>query len=526
MGKDIKLLDCTLRDGGYINDWNWGEAVAKGIVSQLTAAEVDVIEIGFLRNTDSFDSNLTIADNIHELNTFIPDSYYKRNGKKPMLCAMAMHSNYSIDNLEPYCGAGIELIRVTAHENDINEGIEFACKVNELGYKVSFNPINIMGYTDAQLLEIIDKVNQAQIYQFSIVDTFGSMRKKDLERIVCIADNNLNPNIRLGLHLHENMSLGCLLAQQLINMNLKRAITIDGSLMGMGRTPGNLPLELIADYMNEQLDKSYDIDHMMDAIQDYVAPYHGECRWGYAPAYFLSARHNLHRNYAEFYLDKGTLTNRDIDAILARIERRHASVFDKDYADKMYEEYMSNRTDDTDACMRLKSVLEQKDILVIAPGTSIRKEKSKIDDFIDKNTPIIIAVNFNAEDFEPDYIFCSNPKRYEQTITKNNNNLIITSNIHDAQAQYIIDYNHAVGNYMHGQNSLIVLLRLLKELDVRSVYLAGADGYAIGQKNYYNSNLRNYSEHGDEFNHEIAGVISRLNMNIKFLTASAYDERK
>ena len=523
MSKDIKLLDCTLRDGGYINDWNWGESVAKGIITRLIAAEVDVIEVGFLRDIEKFDSALTIGGQIAELNQFIPDSYYKKTGKKPMMCAMAMHSNYSIERLEPYCGNGIEMIRVTAHENDMEEGIAFAREVKELGYKVSMNPINIMGYSDAQLLEIFDKVNSLQLYQFSIVDTFGSMRLKDLERIVCMADNNLNPNIRLGLHLHENMSLGCMLAQQLINMNLKRAITIDGSLMGMGRNPGNLPLELIADYMNEQLDSNYDIDFMMDAIQDFVAPYHGDCKWGYAPVYFLSARHNLHRNYAEFYLDKGTLTNRDIDAILARIERKHAAIFDQNYAEQMYDSYMSNRIDDTQDCIRLKNKLKHKCVLVIAPGQSIEKEKFKIHEFINKNKPITISVNFNAEELPSDYVFCSNPKRYEQNIVKEGVHTIITSNIHDTMADYIIDYNHAVGNYTHGQNSLIILLRLLKEFEVESVVLAGADGYIVGQRNYYKPELRNYIEHGDEFNHEIAGVIKKLDMQIQFLTKSAYD---
>lgn len=197
--------------------------------------------------------------------------------------------------------------------------MDFARRIKELGYKVSINPINIMGYSDKDLLWIFEQVNEIHPWQFSIVDTFGSMRRRDLERIVSMADHNLAPDIRLALHLHENMALSFCLAQEFLDKHLRRDLAVDGSLMGMGRIPGNLPIELIADYMNEYFGGHYNIDDLMDAIQDHIAPIKGNCAWGYTPAYFLSAKFNLHRNYAEHYLGKGDLTNRDINHILAAI---------------------------------------------------------------------------------------------------------------------------------------------------------------------------------------------------------------
>ena len=144
------------------------------------------------------------------------------------------------------------------------------------------------------------------------------MKKKDLDRIVSLVDNNLDRSIRVGIHLHENMALSCYLAQTFIEKHLNRPITIDGSLMGMGRTPGNLPIELVADYCNEYLEKNYDIDYLMDAIQDYITPIKGKTKWGYDPVYFLSAKYNLHRNYAEHLINKGDITNKEINHILSR----------------------------------------------------------------------------------------------------------------------------------------------------------------------------------------------------------------
>ena len=211
MKNDIKLLDCTLRDGGYINDWNWGFHQARAIIQSLVKARIDIIEVGFLRNIEKYEPDITVCNRIEELNRLITD-----DNKGVMYSAMAMRSNYDIKKLSPYSGHGIEMIRVTAHDYDIEEGMEFAKEVKAKGYKLSINPINIMGYSDARILWIIEQVNKIQPYQFSIVDTFGSMKKKDMERIVSVVDNNLDRNIRLALHLHENMSLSSSLAQSFV----------------------------------------------------------------------------------------------------------------------------------------------------------------------------------------------------------------------------------------------------------------------------------------------------------------------
>jgi 4-hydroxy 2-oxovalerate aldolase len=100
----------------------------------------------------------------------------------------------------------------------------FAQTVKDKGYKLSINPINIMGYTDEKILWIIEQVNKIQPYQFSIVDTFGSMKRRDLDRIVSLVDNNLNKNIRVALHLHENMALSCSLAQKFVDKHLARPV--------------------------------------------------------------------------------------------------------------------------------------------------------------------------------------------------------------------------------------------------------------------------------------------------------------
>lgn len=513
---DLKLLDCTLRDGGYINDWRWGYHRARAIIRYLTKANVDYVEVGFLRNVDEYNEDITVCNTIEELNRLLPTE-----SRNTIYSAMAMRSNYDINKLTPYSGCGIEMIRVTAHEYDIKEGMDFAREVKAKGYKLSINPINIMGYSDAQILWIIDQVNQIQPYQFSIVDTFGSMKRRDLDRIVSLVDNNLNKDIRVALHLHENMALSCCLAQQFVDKHLKRPTAIDGSLLGMGRIPGNLPIELIADYLNDYVDATYDIDYMMDAIQDYIEPIKGKSEWGYTPAYFLSAKFNLHRNYAEYYLNKGDLTHRDINHILASFDKEKAAVFDENYAYEKYLAYKENAIDDKNAFVKLKDELKGKNILLLAPGESLLNDEKIIKDYIREEQSVVIAINFVPEMYDVDMVFFSNGKRFAQA-ADTSCPLIVTSNIETDREAYRLNYNRLSSSFQQGYNSYVMMLKLLKDIGIENVAVAGADGYVDGKKGYYKSSLHNVVKQDYNHNIQIKQAIRMIGINVKYITESEY----
>ena len=514
---DVVLLDCTLRDGGYVNNWEWGFQTARLIIRSLTKANVDVVEVGFLRNVEKYDPNITVCNYIEELNRLLPE----KTGNT-MYSGMAMRSNYDIKKLSPYSGKGIEMLRITAHDYDIEEGMDFAREVKDKGYKLSINPINIMGYSDDRILWILEQVNKIHPYQFSIVDTFGSMRRRDLDRIASLVDNNIDRDIRVALHLHENMSLACSLAQNYVDKHLQRPIAVDGSLMGMGRIPGNLPIELIADYLNDYMGSNYDIDFLMDAIQDYISPIKGQSEWGYTPAYFLSARYNLHRNYAEHYLKKGDLTHRDINHILSHFDSQKKTAFDANYADQLYSEYKNNTIDDKLAFNTLKKELSGKDVLIVAPGATLLTNTEKIENFISEKNPVVIAINFIPETCRLDFVFFSNAKRFSQfggsTVPS-----IATSNIKESNADYVINYNTISSTFAEGENSLVMLLKLLKNLNVAKVSVAGADGYKEGKMHYFNNTMRDATIHGNQYNIAVHDAIALLNLKVDYLTPSAYD---
>lgn len=516
MKNKISLLDCTLRDGGYVNNWDWGFKKARDIISFLVQSNIDVIEVGFLRNIGGYDENKVVCNTIEELNKLLPAEC-----GNSVFSAMAMQSNYDINKLTNYCGTGIEILRITAHDYDIWEGLEFAKEAKQKGYKICINPINIMGYSDKSILQLIEKINEILPYQFSIVDTFGCMKRRDLERLVSLIDNNLDISIGLGLHLHENMAQSFCLSQLFIDKRLSRKCMIDGSLMGIGRTPGNLPIELIADYLNEYDSGRYDIDYLMDAIQDYISIIKGKAKWGYSPVYFLSAKYNLHRNYAEFYLNKGDLTMKDINHILARIETCKATVFDNNYADKLYFDYMNHQINDIETRIKLKELLKDKEILILAPGNSIQSYKEKIKKSIVENHFYVISLNFAPDEYNVEAAFFSNSKRISK-IRRHNCMIIATSNLSDNIIDYKVDYNSLIRACKYGNNSLLMLLNLLVQFGISHVFLAGADGFSFDSKNYYEPTIISGAEKEKDYNKNIAKVLSELEIEITFLTPSAY----
>lgn len=331
--ENIRLLDCTLRDGGYINQWDFGEKTIKSIISRLIEAGTDIIEVGFLRNC-TWEKDKTLFSSIKDMKKILP-----QNPGSTRFGAMILHDRYDIEKLEP-CDGTIPIIRVTFHDYDMGEGLAFCAKVKAKGYQLFVNPINIMGYSDQQLLQLLDRVNHLHPYGFSIVDTFGSMTGRELTRIYSLCENNLAKDIVLGLHLHENMAQSYSLAQSFLKIREQgRCCVLDASLNGMGRVPGNLCIELIMDYLNRHFGKSYDLDPVLDAIEESISPIKKQEPWGYMAEYFLSAKFNLHRNYAEYLLTKGSLSSRDMHRILQMIPKEKKSAYDREYIEDLYQQY-------------------------------------------------------------------------------------------------------------------------------------------------------------------------------------------
>jgi 4-hydroxy 2-oxovalerate aldolase len=274
-----------------------------------------------------------------------------------------------------------------------------------------------------------------------------------------------------------------------------RKIVIDGSLLGMGRVPGNLCIEQMMDYMNEQFGASYALEPVYDAIDDYIAPIKLREPWGYAIPYALSAKYHLHRTYAEYLMSKKRLKTKDIQRILAQVEPSEAETFNEAYIEQLYLDYMDVKYDDRIDFQKLQDEISKfENVLVLAPGESIKNHYNDIVDSVNEST-CVISVNFNPDiqGIKTNYIFLTNTKRYDAIKDrKTKNKLIITSNLmRDVDEQdYIIAYNELVYfNDDYCDDSTLMLIKLLSKFGVRNIIFAGFDGRKNGVLSFYDDSF-------------------------------------
>lgn len=336
MGKKIRLLDCTLRDGSHLNEGDFGEKVIRGTINLLDSAEIDIIEVGFMWDQVT-GSEISRYYNIDELKSILPP-----NLKNSKISVMIEKQNI-IDNIEENDGT-IEFIRVIFKRHLIDWALKTVCELKKKGYKCFMNPVNCSVYTDEEYVELIEKINTVQPYGFSIVDTFGVMRIEDIRRRYMLVERYLEKGIVIGVHLHENLGLAYAMAQSLIEiLDKDRNIVIDGSLMGMGRNPGNLRIEQIAEYLNYKLGEKYKLPYIYEAIDKYIAPISEKIAWGFSLPYAFSANYGLHRTYPEFLMQKHNLGLKDIDYILSKVEKEEAEYYNEKYIERLYNCYIKNR---------------------------------------------------------------------------------------------------------------------------------------------------------------------------------------
>lgn len=520
--KHIRLLDCTLRDGGHINEGIFGEQVIRNTISKLVEAGIDIIEVGFLWDS-MCDTNTTRYFNISDVKRILP----KEIGKSKF---SLMADYIDLQHLEDYDGT-IEFIRLSFKRWRLDWGLKTAKILMQKGYKVFINPVNSNVYSDIEYIEVLQKVNELHPYGFSIVDTFGTMRVHDLTHRYMLVENNLLKDIAIGVHLHENMGLAYSLAQHMTQISSpKRKIVIDGSLLGMGRVPGNLCIEQFMDYMNNQFGEDYLTEPVYDAIDDYIAPIKAKMPWGYAIPYALSAKFNLHRTYAEYLMKKNRLKTKDIQRILGQVDKAESETFNEKYINKLYLDYMNVSYDDSKDLNNIKqNLLTYKKILVIAPGKSINEHVDLIHNVIDKET-CVISINFVTKIFMSNYVFLTNTKRYDEikNIDKNYD-LVITSNLIRDVKEYdnVVSYNDLTYfKEEYCDDSTTMLLKLLINLGINEVYIAGFDGYKNGVQNFCNDVVTR-TEMENTRENTIKNILKNLqeSINIFFVTPSQYVEK-
>ncbi len=530
----IKVLDCTLRDGGRIINCAFKDSYIKEVSSGLAEAKIDIVEIGFLRDSrqTEYVGNSTFFTDVDQIIPFV------KKDCGTMYVAFVDFGMYDFLSLKRYDRRSVDGIRVGFTKKDFvqhkAELIKCLAEVKEKGYKLFIQGVNSLAYSKEEMLDVIEMVNETVPYSFGIVDTYGAMYEDDLKSVFNLVDENLSREIFLDFHSHNNYQLSFSLSQEMIKLAKdKRNVIIDCTLNGMGKLAGNLNTELLVDYLVRKCNMDYEFNKICDLIDDYIYPYKENCQWGYSIPSLFSGIYQSHPNNVIYLLSKFRLQSKDIKNLLACIEPEERTRYNYDNIEKIYMEYCAVNIDDREVLAYLKERLSGKRILIIVPGRSLQNFKDKISQYSVREDIVTISVNYVYKN--ADLLFFGNKKRYLRCGERDGMETIVTSNIEcDNEDDKIVNYYDLINTkYKYFDNSTMMLLYLLRRIGFEKIYLAGFDGFSTDIKdNYVDDSFQNdrHMEEFDSINYEIICMLRDYITSIKdksameFITPSVYQQ--
>lgn len=532
--ENVKILDCTLRDGGRIINCSFKNHDITEITQYLTDAGVDIVELGFIRSGINYCGNSTFFSDVDQIIQLIDCE----NTKDTKYVVFIDHGMYHMADLPTRKVGNIHGIRFGFTKTSFFDDKETLRSEIELikqrGYELYLQDVNTIGYSDKELLELIEFVNEIKPISFGIVDTYGSMYQEDLERIFSIVNFNLNRDIGIDFHSHNNMQLSFALAQRMISLCKNRLLIIDATLNGMGKCAGNLNTELIVDYLNRKCGCDYDLDILLDIIDEYLYDIKKNKFWGYSIPSFMAGIYKAHPNNIIYLTEKFRLGTKDIRHIVSRIEEKKRQTYDYDNIKKIYTEYNANKVDDKAAIELINQEVDHREIVLLVPGHSLVNYEEQIKQYIQENNVFTISVNFVNTFVEEGYSFFANQRRYKKTKETRSLHTIITSNIiSDNNTDIFVNYHSYIedaGNYF--DNSTIMLLNLLKKTEVKKISIAGFDGFDENlDTNFYDQSFYESRLHSDfitmneAIEEMLRGYSQKISGKIKisFLTPSRFE---
>ena len=484
--KQIKVLDCTLRDGGYCNNWKFDQSQIDTVISNLIDAGLDIIECGYLSNTVN-KSEGTIYFSIYDVDKLVRK--YKTN-KAVKFSLMINHGEYDLSVLPSKKESEVDVIRYAFHKNEISEALDNCNILMQKGYEVYCQPMVTNAYTDDELQKLVGGINLLNPTYVYIVDSFGSLTIEELNLIFDRLDMHLNKNIGIGFHAHNNLQLAFSNSINFIDKNTDRQIIVDVTVMGIGRGAGNLNSELLMDWMNRNLKTKFNLEKVLIVADKVINAISEKRSWGYSLANYLSAIHNCHPNYSNYLVKKKTLLYEDMNNVFRLMSEEQKKIYDEYYIEMLYTGYLSEKKSPIGCNINSNIILED-EVLVIGSGMSACVEKEKIFDVLTNNKNLTsISLNFDYSEIKTDYIFLSNIRRYEQMERHSLSRTIVTSNISTNICLGSINYKDYLTNIEYVRdNALVLLINYLVYCNVKKVYLAGIDGYSSADSNYINEGL-------------------------------------
>lgn len=282
---EIHIVDCTIRDGGLINRWQFSDDFVRKTYTAVSEAGIDYMEIGYKASKHQFDPKL------YGKYRFSEDETVKRllDGVeiKSKLSCMVDIGRVEEDDILQASDSVFSMIRIACYVKDIDKAIALADQIIEKGYETTVNIMAVSSNLEKDIDEALEQLSRTRIPCVYVVDSYGSLYSEDITFLIKKYQEFL-PGKVIGIHCHNNRQLAF---GNTIQAIIDGCTMLDASVYGIGRGAGNCPTELLLSFLKNP---KYNIRPILKIIQDEFLPLREKIEWGYLIPYMITGCLNEH----------------------------------------------------------------------------------------------------------------------------------------------------------------------------------------------------------------------------------------
>jgi 4-hydroxy 2-oxovalerate aldolase len=304
---ELKVLDCTIRDGGLVNDHRFEQSFVKRVYETAVAAGIDVLELGYKADRKVFPGSKSGPWKFcseDDLRRVVGESAAAAGAApspiKLSVMADADRTDYHTDIL-PRDQSVLSVIRVACYVHQVPTALDMIKDAHDKGYETTFNLMAISTVQERDLFDALEVVAASPVDVMYVVDSFGSYYSEQVRdltgKFVKLAKD---AGKEVGIHAHNNQQLAY---SNTIEAMLAGATWLDSTIAGLGRGAGNCPTELLLGFLKNP---KFHLRPVLECVQDMFVPLAKELDWGYSIPYMLTGQLNIHPRLAIQVRDSAT----------------------------------------------------------------------------------------------------------------------------------------------------------------------------------------------------------------------------
>jgi 4-hydroxy 2-oxovalerate aldolase len=493
----MKILDCTLRDGGYYNNWDFAPEVIVAYLTSIAESKIDYVELGlrsfpktgflgaFAYTSEMFLNSLELP---------VGPTYGVMVDAKTIL-ESDLAVEEAVDALfVPASESKIDLVRIAAHFKEVDRSGLIVKQLKKLGYTVGYNLMQSVGKPSEVIAE---KARLAKDWQcldvLYFADSLGNMDAVEVERIVTALRSEWDGP--LGIHTHNNMGKGL---DNTLVANKAGVTWLDSTITGMGRGAGNTPTESLLAMLDTK-DVKYNPKPIYELVIRHFESMQKHYGWGSSLLYFLGAQNDVHPTYIQNLISN---SHYGTDEIVGAIDSLSQLDGTASYTDAILNSALrfKDSGNEVSGSTELLSLFNGQDVLVLTNGPSTKKYREAIEIYINEVKPVVISINIVDEisqDLIDYYVITRNSKFFSDADKYRNLSkpLILPKHrfnrdeLQALEGVRLLDYGLNVSKNSFNIEDTFVsvpydittgyLLGVLNAANAKHIYVVGFDGYEI-----------------------------------------------